>query len=423
MFVHITRRLGPESNHRKQVWVILRSQHFDNFLLRLAWHWSRFPGLLVKSRELLRRQLDKLNTQMNEMRQLSTNAAMNAAVTGLTEAVRTIGQSVSKPRPEDVRVGMPEPYFPGKDFVDWDFMFNGYAGTLAPAFPRPVEDGETVNDSGGGTGTTRTTVCNAAVPSHDAHTQEHEKSWGKLETTVSKLTDNCAWCTEPLTTTAALDYSKRSWRTSSVPGSRTWKNVSTNFWSLWDETMRRTVQIFCWTWESWETSMACVWRRRIPWGADVFTRRQPTWTPTKMIRWKSTPCPGKGRGRKEKSAQARKVAKQAKKATQARITVSKLQRNFLISRVSLDTVESMDKAADCWHEHPKPQGKGKGKGKLKSKVSEVSGSEDHKHDDGAWTPASLSQTSGSSRVNAIREVGCVDEGRIGMQHQTSTNRE
>ena len=60
---------------------------------------------------------------------------MNAAVTGLTEAVRTMGQSVSKPRPEDMRVGKPEPYAPGKDFDDWDFTFNGYAGTLDPANP------------------------------------------------------------------------------------------------------------------------------------------------------------------------------------------------------------------------------------------------------------------------------------------------
>ena len=54
---------------------------------------------------------------------------------GLTEAVRKMGQSVSKPRPEDIRVGKPEPYAPGKDVDDWDFTFNGYAGTLDPAYP------------------------------------------------------------------------------------------------------------------------------------------------------------------------------------------------------------------------------------------------------------------------------------------------
>ena len=85
--------------------------------------------------EMLRRQLDELTAQIIEIRQQSSNTAMNAAVTGLTEAVRIMGQSVSKPRPEDMRVGMPEPRAPCKDFADWDFTFNGYAGTLDPAYP------------------------------------------------------------------------------------------------------------------------------------------------------------------------------------------------------------------------------------------------------------------------------------------------
>ena len=84
--------------------------------------------------EMLRRQLDELTARMEEVRQQSSNTAMNAALTGLTEAVRTMGQSVSKPRPEDMRVGKSEPYAPGKDFDDWDFTFDGYAGSLAGLF-------------------------------------------------------------------------------------------------------------------------------------------------------------------------------------------------------------------------------------------------------------------------------------------------
>ena len=45
---------------------------------------------------------------MIEIRQQSSSTAMNAAVTGLTDAVRTLGHSVSKPRPEDMRVGKPD---------------------------------------------------------------------------------------------------------------------------------------------------------------------------------------------------------------------------------------------------------------------------------------------------------------------------
>ena len=82
---------------------------------------------------MLRRQLDELTAQMIEIRQQSSNTAMKAAETGLTN-VRTVGQSVSKPRPEDMRVGKPELYAPGKDFDDWDFTFNGYAGALDPAY-------------------------------------------------------------------------------------------------------------------------------------------------------------------------------------------------------------------------------------------------------------------------------------------------
>ena len=72
---------------------------------------------------------------MIEMRQQSSSTSMNAAVSGLAEALRTIGQSVSKPCREDMRVGKLEPYALGKDFDDWDFAFNGYAGTLYPAYP------------------------------------------------------------------------------------------------------------------------------------------------------------------------------------------------------------------------------------------------------------------------------------------------
>ena len=71
--------------------------------------------------EMLRRQIDELTAQMIEIRQQSSNTAMNAAVTGLTEAVRTMGQSVSKPR-----------------------TFNGYAGTLDPALLKTARQSPTV---------------------------------------------------------------------------------------------------------------------------------------------------------------------------------------------------------------------------------------------------------------------------------------
>ena len=97
--------------------------------------WCSGVTATAQEVELLRRQLKELNGRTEEVRQQSANAAMNVAVTGLTDAVRTVGQSVSKPCPEDLRFGNPEPYAPGKDFDDWDFTFNGYAGTLDPSYP------------------------------------------------------------------------------------------------------------------------------------------------------------------------------------------------------------------------------------------------------------------------------------------------
>ena len=87
---------------------------------------------------------------------------MNAAVTGLTEAVRTMGQSVSKPRPEDMRVGKPEPYAPGKEFDDWDFIqrIRGYARSCLSCL---AENSETITNSGDGDSTTQTAVSNLAV--------------------------------------------------------------------------------------------------------------------------------------------------------------------------------------------------------------------------------------------------------------------
>ena len=130
---------------------------------------------------MLRRQLDVLTAHMIEIRQQSSSTATNAAVTGLTEAVGTMPQSVSKPRPEDMRVGKPEPYAPGKDFDDWDNTFNGFAGTLDLAYPTLLKTARQSSTVVMATPTTRTAVCNLAVPTHDAHaersTESREESW------------------------------------------------------------------------------------------------------------------------------------------------------------------------------------------------------------------------------------------------------
>ena len=129
---------------------------------------------------------------MIEIRQQSSSTAMNAAVKGLTKAVRTMGQSVSKPRPDDMRVGKPAPYAPGQDFDDWDFTFNGYAGTLDPAYPASLKTAR------------QSPIVVMATPPYEQQsatllylltmlTQKGaRKVVRKAGNTVSKLTDNCA---------------------------------------------------------------------------------------------------------------------------------------------------------------------------------------------------------------------------------------
>ena len=84
-----------------------------------------------------------------------------------------------------MRVGKLEPYAPGKDFNNSNFTFNGYTGTLDPA-----ENSETITNSGDCT--TRTAVCNLAVPSHDAHTERstesREETWVQDRLTKKQVT-------------------------------------------------------------------------------------------------------------------------------------------------------------------------------------------------------------------------------------------
>ena len=125
------------------------------------------------------------------------------------------------------------------------------------------------------------------------------------------------------------------------------------------------------------------------------------------IRWKSMPSPGKGKA-KENPARARRVARQEKKATQAKVT-EKRQWSTRDSRVSVETSENYGhKAADCWcKQPPKLQGKGKDTGKSKSKVTEFSESDSSKQVEETRTPNTSAPQSSLSQVNTI---GCADEG-------------
>ena len=65
-----------------------------------------------------------------------------------------------------MRVGKSEPYARGKDFDDWDFTFNGYAGTLDPAYPALLK-------------TARQSPTVVMAHEQQSSTESGEESWKK----------------------------------------------------------------------------------------------------------------------------------------------------------------------------------------------------------------------------------------------------
>ena len=101
------------------------------------------------------------------------------------------------------------------------------------------------------------------------------------------------------------------------------------------------------------------------------------------------------------------MARKEKKAIQVKVT-EKRQQNTHDSKVNVETVDGMDKAADCWYKQShKPQGKRKGTGKSKSKVTDISESDSSKQVDETWTSNTSTPQPSLSQVNTI---GCADEG-------------
>ena len=110
--------------------------------------------------DMLRRQLDEFTAQMIDMRQQSSSTAMNAAVSGLAEAVRTMGH---------------------KDVDDWDFTFNGYEGTPDPAYLALLKTARQSPTVVMANPPHEQQSATFAVPTHHAHTERStessEKSW------------------------------------------------------------------------------------------------------------------------------------------------------------------------------------------------------------------------------------------------------
>ena len=356
--------------------------------------------------EMLRRQLDELTVQMIEIRQQSSSIAMNAAKSGLAEAVRTMGQSVSKPRPEDMTVGEPEPYAPGRDFDDWDFTFNGYAGALGAAHPALLKTARqsptvvmatqpheqqtaallyllTMLTQKGA----RKVVRKARNNGFEAYKPLQEGSTGlfvqimtykfgcKIEDVEDRLNEFLELVRrydEANGTAPFPNQVKKACKISNTPEPLK-THLQLNVGKLGNFNALRVAT------EDYFRS------RRI------FKTTSSGNTHTMRIQWKSMPSPGKGRA-KENPARARREARKEKKSTQAKVT-EKRQQNTHDSKVNAETVERTDTKLLIvgTGRRPNLKVKDKGTGKSKSKVTEISESDSSKQVEETWTSNTSAQ--------------------------------
>ena len=108
--------------------------------------------------KLLRRQLEELNARMEEIRQQSASAAMDAAVTGLTDAVTTMGQSVTRPRPWGHESREARAVHAWQRLRRLGLHVQRICWYARSCVSGPAESSETVNDSGSHKGAHETTV-------------------------------------------------------------------------------------------------------------------------------------------------------------------------------------------------------------------------------------------------------------------------
>ena len=307
-----------------------------------------------------------------------------------------------KPRPEDMRAGKPEPYALGKDFDDWDFTFNGYAGTLDPGhpvlLPTTVMATPHTNSSlqhclyfltmltrrGA-----RKVVRKAGNNGFEANRQlclmygacDQEGSTGLFVQIMtykcgSKIEDVEDRLNEFLELVRRYDEANG---TDPVPDqvkkaciiSNTLEPLMThlqlNVAKLGNfNALRMATEDYVRSRRSFKTTSAGNTHDEDSMEVDAISRQ------------------GKGKGKSDKDKKGGKKGKESHPG-----------RGYEETRVEHSRFEGEcrncgkygHKAADCWYKQPpKPQGKGKGPWKSKSKVTEISESDSSKQVEEIWTP-------------------------------------
>ena len=264
-----------------------------------------------------------------------------------------------------------------------------------------AENSETITNSGDGDSTTRTAVCNLAVPAHDAHTERstesREESWKQrfrsLQTTVPDVR-NFRSGRQHGTVRAIHDVQVRfqdrrrgrpSERISGTGETILKTHLQLNVANF--NALRVATEDYLKSRRIFKTTSAGNTHDEDSMEVDAVSRK------------------GKG---KEKSGKGKKDGKKRKESHSGKSYGETTTEHSRFEGECRNCGKYGHKAADCWYKQPpKPQGKGKGTGKSKSKVTEISESDSSKQVEETWTPNTSAPPSSLSQVNTI---GCADEG-------------
>ena len=252
-----------------------------------------------------------------------------------------MGQSLWKPRPEDMRVGKPELYAFGKVFDVWDFIFNGFAEHSILFFLPCWEQRDNHQQRWWRFQHTNSSLQHWCTPTRRSFRREHGKWWEKLVTTVSKFTDNCFWSTELPIREGVRNVSCESWHSSSVPRwgerYRSRSRPSEKCEHHFDHARSSRRHIFSWMLVNWEISTHDAWRLRITWGAVASSRWFQLETHVDSMEVDAICWTGKV---KEKLAGARRLERKEKKAIQANVAENRQQNTQ--ANANVETVRSVN---------------------------------------------------------------------------------
>ena len=329
-----------------------------------------------------------------------------------------------------MRVGKPEPYAPGKDFDDWDFTFNGYAGTLDPAYlallktarqsptvvmatpPHEQQSASllyllTMLTQKGA----RKVVRKAGNNGFEAHrqlclmfgTSDQEGSTGlfvqimtykfgswieDVEDRLNEFLELVRRYDEANGTDPVPDQVKKACIISNTPEPLK-THLQLNVGKLGNfNALRVATEDYLRSRRIFKATSAGNTHEEDSMEVDAISRK------------------GKG---KEKSGKGKKGGKKGKESHSGKGYGETITEHSRFEGACRNCGKYGHKASDCWYKQAnKSQGKGKGTGNSKSKVTEISESDNSKNVDD-WNPSSNTSAQ-QPNLSQVNTIGCADEG-------------